>query len=265
MKYELDSIRKKILGEKTLQIRNALEKVDSSEFEIALAVVDVIFVLEQVLKIKIAEENILLVYTELPKDVNLKDVLEHASVANLHTVRIIPALERFKILFPESDITKNSQSAVLLSSYRNEIYHHVVPIQETESLASLVQNLFGAMLGELEGIIGPMAKLSGVKRELTKEEVAELFEDSIRRKLALGNHTRDLFMPYDGLSGTDSIYGFPSMCPRCRRRSFAESRQQSIFVYQGGAGEPYYQCSNCHLELTTEEYEVAKKILMSEG
>lgn len=274
--YKLSKQRKELLLFKTLKVREILNKQNSSEGEVFSVVIDMVFIVEQIVKIKLSEKNFLLIYKKLPENSVIKPIINYEAIKDQKTLTANEALNLFKIFFPRSLITKNSQSLELLIEYRNELYHHIVPFKaiEKEKMIQLARTVYSTITDILKKYIGPLPDKQDIKSTLTQEEIFELFKDSVQRKIRLTRlDSQSLNMRSDAGFGKLSIYKSPLMevvaprnyfghgdnvCPRCGNYSFKEVTPNP---YLAGNYEPYFECSICHLELTPEEYKIAKKIL----
>ncbi|MDD2657644.1 MAG: hypothetical protein PHD04_03240 [Candidatus Pacebacteria bacterium] len=272
MKLKVSNGRKDFLKEKALRIQNILNATDPSAEDVYSTVLDLVFLLEQIIKIRIGQKNLLLIYKEMPKNQNIKKILNHEAVEGVHTLQISAALELFKILYPKSQITKGSSTAGVLIESRNELYHHVVPYKKypRETLLKLSHDLYSIQLSDLKSIIGEIPPIKNGSEKISREEVANLFKDLVRQKMSLGE-----YLPY-GLGYSALSVMSPSVvgtwgtekCPRCGMFTFSEKSPPLFRIsYQipGKIDIAYYQCTNCHLELTPEEYSVAKEIMREQG
>jgi DNA-directed RNA polymerase subunit RPC12/RpoP len=269
MKFSIDKTRKELLLQKARQVSDILNDDTRSDSEIYTAVLDLVYILEQVIKFKVAEENFLLIYPKLPSEANLKQTLNYEAIESQYTHKIIDIFRSFKILFPDSEVTKNAQSIELLVQKRNEICHHIVAIKEnTEELLQLARTVYGAQLDTLQSIVGtvPPAKRS----TLTHKQVAELFEASVRKKLEMKKSPFPYMYAIEDNLNTmvvqpAGIYGglyVNDRCPRCNHYAFGKPRPtMDYFTVSLSSKEESYKCTSCGLELTDEEYRVAQKIL----
>lgn len=273
MKLKVDKVRKDFLKEKALRIRSVLNTADSSNEDVYSAILDLVFLLEQIVKMRIGQKSVLLIYKELPKNQHVKKVLGQETVEGVHTLQISAALELFKVLYPKSQITKGSSTAGILIEARNELYHHVIPYKKypKETLLKLSHELYSIQLSDLKTIIGEIPPAKKSPEKISKEELAGLFKDLVKQKMSMGE-----YLPYGiGYSSLDvvspSVVGMwgTEKCPRCGMYTFSEKSPPlfsvSFRMSGGGVGVSYYQCTNCHLELTPEEYAVAKEIMGERG
>ena len=272
-KFTYDDFRKELLRQKAQYISSVLDDDRRTDHQIAFAALDEIFLLEQILKTKIAEENFLLLYEKIPRDSELTSALENEPSATQRTLNLGDSLKVFRVIFPDSEITKNTQSIELLVDQRNELRHHVAHfIMNMKELLELIRKVYEVQLAVLESIVGkvPVAK----KSALSTAEIAQLFEDSVRKKI----RPRPSDLMFSPSAVAAPIYDFSSSaisggvtanvmsgfaysaenCPRCGTYSFRR-KHENIFTISVDQDNSYI-CSFCGLELTEEERKVAKNL-----
>lgn len=278
-KFKVDKLRKELINLKIAKVRSTLNRKNPDDSEVFSTIIDLIFVFEQLIKIKISEENTLLIYNKRPENSVIKAILGNEAVKGQHTLSAQDALSLYKVLFPKSEISVDSQGIELLIEYRNELQHHIVPFSEFDrkKILELARKIYSSQLKTLETVIGKISSAKDIKSTLTAEEIKELLKESVRRKIKMISHLPYGF-DYHGINidsvvtptvtipGMNdkinyfSMYSFgDNVCPRCGKRTFKEIPAQQTF--RMGQHEAYYQCFACHLELTPEDYALAQEIM----
>ncbi|MDB5188239.1 MAG: hypothetical protein JWO50_759 [Candidatus Kaiserbacteria bacterium] len=270
MSFQISKSRKELLKQKVLRIRKVIDKNKAESFEVYELVLDVVYLIEQVLKIKLVEKNPLLIYDKIPSGNDLVNAVEGKAAENENTVLVGKALLLYRMFNSDSEIAKTQLKVFeVLFLYRNELYHNVLPFTSVKpiTLIKLSREAFNALLPELNTILGKVEKLKSTDDGISKDEVVALFRESVKRKISIGKFVPyrfgafSMFEPQD-----DFIYAFGNnKCPRCGSYTLKEESAVTAWRWQEGIVSPYFACSKCHLELTPEEYEEAKKIMREEA
>lgn len=125
-----------------------------------------------------------------------------------------------------------------------------------ETLLKLSHEMYSIQLDDLKTIIGEIPPAKKSSEKISKEEVTKLFKDLIRQKMSMGEYLPPYGLGYSALNVVSpSVVGMwgNEKCPRCGMFTFSEKSPPLFgvsFRMSGGVDVSYYQCTNCHLELT---------------
>jgi uncharacterized protein with PIN domain len=138
-----------------------------------------------------------------------------------------------------------------------------------EKISNLVVTIFGK----------DAIKANKPKTKYTEKELEMVLEEEVKKKIG-GSNSRSSISFITSFPGeyvarvnddfTGNFFSRAELCPRCNSYSLSlENHQpQSVTIPSASAIDQFlyhkpsnlYRCSNCNLELTRKEYEIAKKL-----
>jgi hypothetical protein len=252
-------------------------------------------VVERIFKIKLHEENpVLLFDVSKMKDNGALSAILKGKEKDVNTIKIGETLERFNLMFPSALTEGESQALSEIYSIRNCLIHgyksdisvlfsedDIIKKMGTiwEKVSSQAQLLFG----------GESIKTSKPKEKYTEEELENVLIEEVRKKIKsikkwdkfyfnsnngvlrpIGDHNGLIYPRYNS-SGS---FLLSDSCPRCHSLSFSLDVENSNIVpirdtvsislksiYDGVMFSDLYKCKDCGLELTRREYDIAKKLI----
>lgn len=252
-------------------------------------------VVERIFKIKLYEENpVLLFDVSKMKDNGMLSIILKGKDKDINTIKIEETLERFSLMFPSVLTEGESQALSEIYSIRNCLIHGYrsdISVQFSEDdiikkmgtiwekISNQAQLLFG----------GESIKTSKPKEKYTEEELEDVLVEEVRKKIkSIGKQIGFYFNPNNGsikplgdlnsslykAYNPQSSYFLSGSCPRCHSLSFSlGTTNSSIFptrdtvslsfknIYNNDVFSDLYKCRDCGLELTRREYEIAKRLI----
>ncbi|MEK7650664.1 MAG: hypothetical protein AAB364_02235 [Patescibacteria group bacterium] len=234
-------------------------------------------VVEKILKIKLHRKNPVLIFDagKLQDDNALATVVKKKE-KDIKTAKIAGILARVKIIF--SRIFSEEELQILTDVYniRNEFNHSYKSDDEIlldpEDVVKKMGTLWGKISKQAVSLFGKDNVKTGIpKRKYSEEELEQVLIEEVRTKIKAMGETGNFIYPRKWLTynvDTASYYPRGNKCPRCGSYGFSSDESDSyatnVFsptVHFGGVSFPdLYKCKDCHLELTSKEYEIAKKL-----
>jgi hypothetical protein len=283
----------KSITSKAKKVGQVLDNTNPTEEDIHDAVVDLVSIMEYVVKKKLFLKNKVLIY-ELnsiePNDI--KHILK-GTIKDRNTVGAFEAFNRYKLFYPKSKLVKQTKGIEILIRNRNELVHGLTlkEIQKKEDLIAFLSVVFPAFITDSKPILGALS-IPKVNKEktYTEKDIQKVYEDILLSKInnyneytstaSISNDSilinpnfnppqptvTTIFNPSFVPSSENYIIGNfgKEKCPRCTAQAMSRTNNGLSFSFFHTKSQDLYICSKCNLELTPTEYEMVKK-LQKEG
>ena len=255
-------------------------------------VVSFCIVIERLLKIKLYKKNPVLAFeiSKMKEDSALSAIVLKKD-SDIETIQIRQVLERIKIVFKRAFTEDELLALVDLYSVRNDFIHSY----KADSKIALNYEDVIKKMGTVWEKMGPIAtallgkgaiKRSKPKKKYSEEELEQVLIDEVKEKIKSQRVFGRTFLndtTYETAisrvdAGWGGAWGLVEKCPRCSSYGFSfERSKRDLFstsayrafnqVLEEGSDQLFsglYKCTQCHLELTAKEYEIAKRLLRGE-
>lgn len=256
-------------------------------------IVSFCIIVEKLLKIKLHENNPVLVYenAKIKENDALISIIKNKE-NNIETINIRDTLSRYKLMFPDDFSEDEMQVLIDIYNSRNHFVHsHKADddmLLEKDNLIKKMGTVWEKISKQAISIFSKdLIKANKPEKKYSEEELEKVLTEEVRKKIqsvdGLGfpqisnslsileslEYTRNSSF----LSDPSYIYRNPfsynkESCPRCGSFEFYLDEPElfpssaiTVSSYcHGRTFSDLYKCKKCNLELTRKEYEIAKKI-----
>jgi hypothetical protein len=248
-----------------------LSSNDSDETELPNVVVSFCVVCEKIFKLMLYRKNPVLIFDNLKiKDDDSLVAITKKINKKIETIKIRDTVNRFKLFFEKKFSEDEMQSILSLYNIRNELIHGYTIDKEVlvdiDDITKKMGTVWKKISEEAISLFGKNEiKFSKPKKKYTESELEKVLTEEVRKKIK--SKEGDPFSIAVQLipEYSETMLGSyaRNSCPRCGSYNFSlkklgDSLYEGLGLYSGLAS--LYLCSDCNLELTQKEYEIAKKI-----
>lgn len=247
-------------------------------------VVSFCVVTEKIFKIILHKKNPVLVFnnSKLKNENELLSIVMNKE-KNVETIKIIEAVNRYKLLFDDKFSDDEVQILIDIYNIRNNLVHSYKPdssvLADNEDVIKKMGTIWEKISSEVTSIFGAdKIKSSKPKKKYTEEELENVLREEVRKKIQDSNsHYYDNNFSGYTLCQSPDVYSIgldpvcnsslTERCPRCGNYSFSNNNSPFVEINPVLSSFDFskklvdlYKCNICSLELTRKEYEIAKKI-----
>jgi hypothetical protein len=240
-------------------------------------------VIEKILKIKLHKKNPVLIFSASQlKDENSLVAVILKKEKDIETLKIKDILSRFIVVFDNYFTPDEAQALIDIYGVRNFFIHGYKADDKINFISEDIIKKMGTIWEKISFIAISLfgkenIKSSKPRKKYSEQELEAVLEEEVRKMIA-----RPLSLGYSySLPLTTDVetfgYGRTTLrCPRCGTNNFSQDSQgetldrnfsiQSTFFSKyplSYLNSGLYKCTNCNLELTEKQYEIAKKISLS--
>ncbi|MCR4334761.1 MAG: rod shape-determining protein [Patescibacteria group bacterium] len=253
--------------------------VPTKQEDLPEIVVSFCIVTEKILKIKLHDENPVLVYenTKIKENDSLVAIIKGKEL-NIETIRIRETLDRYKLMFKNDFSDDEMQVLIDIYKVRNHFVHGYKSdagiLSDRENIVKKIGTVWEKISTQAISIFGKdLIKANKPKKKYSEEELEKVLIEEVKTKITPIKNTLET-MVFGGLAipmyTRSSAYGYSitgEECPRCGAYDFSLDGSDSDIFPQAaslyGSSRTFsdlYKCKKCNLELTKKEYEIAKKL-----
>jgi hypothetical protein len=261
------------------QVGDFLAEISTGADDLPDVVVSFCTVTEKIFKIKLYNENPVLVYenTKIKECDALVAVIKRKELG-IGTIKIRDALSRYNLMF-ENEFSEDEMQAILdIYDVRNNFLHGYKSdddvLSDKESIIKKMGTVWEKISAQAVSIFGKdLIKANKPQKKYSEEELEKVLIEEVKTKIkpTINEYGASAFVDINTYQAYnfDSTFGLAGeKCPRCGSFGFSlDSQNLSIFPMAnvGAYGQnrtvsDLYKCKRCGLELTKKEYERAKKI-----
>lgn len=251
---------------------------DGKQAELATladAVVSFCIVLERLLKIRLYNQNPILLFhsSQLKADGAILAIVMEKEVS-IETICITDVIERFNTIFPSVFTEYELQALQDIFNSRNHLVHSYKGdsnVLEDGDLLAKMGTIWDKISAITVDVFGSSPlKRSKPRKKYSETELKEILIKELREKIK--NHPQTYDGPGFSYDVESYAYEAPNIwrsemkCPRCRSLSLIREHGPSTYDFirelafiPGTQPEGIYKCGSCHLELTKREYELLQE------
>ena len=255
------------------------EADECSSKDFSELVINFWLIVEKILKIRLYQKNPALVFrcSDLQSEDQLIAIAKECEDC-INTVKFEKVLNRFKKVFKNVFEVEEIKAIEDIYKVRNNIIHSYKSCEDLdldeEAAFKKMGSIWTKLTEQAEIILGPSIQKGNPKETYTKEELRKMLEDAVREKIGynekIGNDKIDCFVDESEVGPFYDAFRAPT-CPRCNTPGFSKKRirtnnlSSEPFIYEASQENKkdyseLYKCEECNLELTEEEYKIAKEI-----
>lgn len=234
-------------------------------------------VTEKIFKIKLHNKNPILAYdvSKIKETDALITVIKEKEL-DIETINIWESVKRFDLTFEGVFSAGEIQSILDIYYVRNHFVHGFRPdnkfLLDSENLIKKMGTVWEKISTLAVAIFGrDLIKANRPKTKYSEDELEKVLTEEVKKKIISPNTTRtNIFFVYPPDINKLTVSPFNvsgEKCPRCGSYSFSleslinpDSFRATVNLLTQHSISDLYKCTNCHLELTRKEYEIAKKI-----
>jgi hypothetical protein len=252
-----------------------LSDIPAKQENLPEIVVSFCIVTEKILKIKLHNENPVLVYENSKiKDVDALIAIIKNKELNIETIKIRETIARYKLMF-DNDFSDN-EVQVLIDIYdvRNHFVHGYKSdddiLSDRKNIIKKMGTVWEKISAQAISNFGKRSiKANKPKEKYSKEELEKVLIEEVRKKIKPdeNNFYPSPFFTTNLNHCVSFVNDLDEICPRCGERGFSKNgrgndslRFAVTNVNLLNTPSDLFKCNKCNLELTEKEYEIAKKI-----
>lgn len=255
-----------------------LSDVSTKQENFPEVVVSFCIVTEKILKIKLHDENPVLVYENIKfKENDALTAVVKKKEPSMDTIKIRDVIDRYKLMF-DGEFTDN-EVKVLDDIYkiRNHFMHGYKSdddvLSDKENTVKKMGTVWEKISNQAISIFGKdTIKENKPRKKYSEEELEKVLTEEVKTKIESIKDTYGKIAYTTDVVCSTPIYGNAFIlgyagekCPRCRSYEFSLDESNSdMFLLTSAYGTNrtfgLYKCRKCGLELTEKEYEIAKKL-----
>ena len=263
------------------QVDDYLSSATSERDSLPEIVVAFCIATEKVFKMRLYQENPILVYENSKyKEVDSLVTIIKQKEINIETIKIKETLIRYKLMFENEFSDEEIQVLVDLYNIRNHFLHDYKAddaiLSDQENIVTKMGTVWEKISTQAVSLFGKDSiKANKPKKKYSEKELEDVLIQEVKTKIQSKSGLYE-FSPFsDSNLISNPSYLYSSVysvaaedCPRCGASDFSLDAQDSnIFAATNinvfGLSKTFtdlYKCKKCNLELTKKEYEIAKKI-----
>jgi hypothetical protein len=236
-------------------------------------VVDFCIVAEKIIKIRLHDKNPVLIFENGPiKDSDRLVAIIKKKEIDVETIKIDNAIGRYGLMFDDGFSESEAMALADIYKARNHFIHDYKSddfiLQNSENIIKKMGTLWEKISAQAIRIFGKeLIKANKPQKKYSETELEQVLTEEVKKKI----ESKKL-NPYDCYGITGSVLNEESLfscfdgekCPRCGAYGFTIERPKisNDLIFLSRMSDPpfLYKCKKCQLELTSKEYEIAKKI-----